>query len=85
MAAGVERSKVDGRIAIVRYVGRKVTGFHRWGGNKLNRALQILANQRALVARKEKQLIFFNRAADHTAELVALESVAPLSEKVVSI
>ena len=64
---------------------RKVASQHLRCGNKCRSFHRILPDGCSLVTRKEKDLVFLDRAADGATELVALQTVVPQRKKIAGV
>src|SRR5205807_4304874 len=63
----------------------EVSGQHLWRGNKRSCACRSLPDGRALIARKEKQLVLLDRTAERAAELMAFQTIVLDGEEVARI
>src|SRR5207244_270278 len=65
--------------------GGEIAGKHRCSGNVGDRIRRSGSLDRVLIAAEKEQLVFLDRTADNSAELVALQRVAGSREEVAGV
>src|SRR5262249_60520673 len=68
-----------------RSIGREVSSQHRGSRNLHNLSNRILPRRCSLIATKEEQFVFFDRAANASAKLITLQEILRGRKEIASV
>src|SRR5439155_26281597 len=77
---GRTQGNLTASVACRPRIGSEIAGYHRCRRNETDLIGRILAYGRALITSKKEQLVLYNRPADRSSELVALQSTVRRGE-----